>query len=83
MGYDFYITNVYDVHGEGNRVVPPPCIQQVVHTTWPDPNGNYTGYRDPRADAEEAEAEMESTSEDTSDDDRSSSPSDNRDSDSS
>lgn len=66
------MTNVYDVHGEGNRVVPPPCVQQTVHRAWPDPNGTYTGYRDPRADAEEAEAEMESTSEDpSSDDDRS------------
>jgi hypothetical protein len=77
MAYDYYATQVYDVHGAGKRVVMPPCVCKAVRAAWPEENPlNYVGHRDPRADEEAADAMEQQQDEPPSDDSEDESASD-------
>ena len=44
--YRSYINFVYGHLGKGNRRVIPACVVTYIRTKWPDPEGNYIGYRE-------------------------------------
>lgn len=43
--YWYYATNVYSITGKGNRKHLPMCLVSAIRERFPEPDGNYTGYK--------------------------------------
>lgn len=56
--YRSYVNFMHGHLGKGNRRVIPSCVVTHIRSSWPDPGGNYTGYREPPADDDEEEPQQ-------------------------
>ena len=43
--YKFYVASKYGSLGRSNRIQIPRCIEIMIHKMYPDPNGEYVGFR--------------------------------------
>ena len=43
--YKLFIYSKYGFLGKGNRIKIATCVVDRIRQKWPDPNGEYTGYR--------------------------------------
>jgi hypothetical protein len=44
--YRYYVQFKHGRLGQGNRVVIPDCIKDLIRSQYPDPNGEYMGHKD-------------------------------------
>ena len=67
--YKFYIASKYGSLGRWNRVRIPQCIELMIHKMYPDPNGDYVGFRNSGApfDADSSLKEGDTNHEDSDD----------------
>ena len=43
--YRYYVQFKHGSLGQGNRVVIPDCIKDLIRSRYPDPNGEYMGHK--------------------------------------
>jgi len=43
--YKLFFFSKYGFLGKGNRIKIAPCVVDRIRQKWPDPNGEYMGYR--------------------------------------
>ena len=44
--YPYYLQFKHGSLGKGNSAISPDCIKDLIHSKYPNPNGEYMGHKD-------------------------------------